>query len=136
MAHENLLVLSKTQEALSFEGIKPKTNRQIYLRTIEHLGEWLGMDYLKIYEVDDFLREAIKNIRKEENKPNIHEFIASHSWSKHISENERRPFVAYLDHIYANNLKKNKLEKMAETDPEILAFMALFTQLKKSGFLR
>jgi len=136
MAHENLLVLSRTQEALSFEGIKPKTNRQIYLRTIEHLGEWLGMDYLKIYEIDDFLHEAIKNIRTEENKPNIHEFIASHVWSKHISENERRPFVAYLDHIYANNLKKNKLEKMAETDPEILAFMALFTQLKKSGFLR
>ena len=135
MAHENLLALSKTQEALTFEEIKPKTNRQIYIRTIELLGEWLGMDYLQVYEIDDFLNQALKKLHQDGAKPNIHEFLASHLFNKHISPNERRPFLSYLDYVYSNDLKRNKLQQMAETDPEIWAFMALFEQFKKAGLL-
>jgi hypothetical protein len=115
--------------------MKPKTNRQIYIRAIELIGQWLNMDYLKVYEVDEYLKEVIKRIRKNSGKPSIHKFITTHNWGKHISDFEKVPFLEYLDYVYTNKLKKNKIERMAATDPEVLAFMALFEEFEKDGLL-
>jgi predicted acylesterase/phospholipase RssA len=135
MAHINLLSFPKAQKALTYELIMPKTNRQIYIRTIETVGDWLNMDYLKEYTVDDFLKEIIANVRDLSKKPNIQKFVTKHKFGLHIGKDERRGFLAYLDSVYVNNLKKNKLQKLAQTDPEIGAIMALWDQLKDQGRL-
>lgn len=136
MGRENLLSLSKAQKALTYEGVLPKTNRQVYLRAIELLGQWLNMDYLKEYRIDDFIKEALAAIRDNTKKPNIQKFISSHNWGLRISMNERLPFLAYLDYVYTNNLKKNRVHSLVSTQPEILAFIALFDQFKKQGLLQ
>ena len=130
MAHINILNFPKAQKALTYEQIMPKTNRQIYIRTIELMGEWLEMDYLKMYKVDDFITQALANIRDMGKKPDIHKFVSTHNWGRHISLSERRPFLAYLDYVYTNKLKKSKLQKLTMADPEVGAFMALWDQLQ------
>jgi hypothetical protein len=61
--------------------------------------------------------------------------VTKHKFGLHIGKDERRGFLAYLDSVYVNNLKKNKLQKLAQTDPEIGAIMALWDQLKDQGRL-
>ncbi|MCI1245342.1 MAG: patatin-like phospholipase family protein [Bacilli bacterium] len=135
MARENLFLLPKTIKALSREGPKPTSNLQLYIWAIELMGDWLGMDYLKTYRIDDFLAEVRERTREQWHDPSAPRFLLDHNWGRRIEETERKPFLGYMDYIYTNDLRKDEIGKLAEGTPEILALMALFAQFKATGWL-
>jgi predicted acylesterase/phospholipase RssA len=130
MAHLHLELLPRVQKSLTYLQKMPKTNQECYIRTIELMGQWLNINYLPIYKTDDFIALLMKEIRSNVSKPDIHQFIAKHNWGLVINKDERKNFLAYMDYVYVNNLKTDKLKRLSDLNPEVGAFMALCEQLK------
>jgi NTE family protein len=122
-------------KSLSYEDVQPKNPRQIFIRSLELLGEWVDLDYLPIYDLESFMKAALKIIRTDENKNHAMTFAKNHNYGLGLSAKEKIPFLMYLDYLTTHKTKSNKLDKFAKRNPMVYALQELFVSLHEKGFL-
>lgn len=125
----------KITKALSYEGIEPRTPRQILLRSLEFLGEWLELDYLQTYTYVGFIKLCLRTIDSNGKKEAAMAFAKNHNWGRLLTKNERPGFLLYLYYLSSNNLKSPKLDALFALSPETAALRELFILLQSKGLL-
>jgi NTE family protein len=125
----------KITEALTYESIEPKTPKQIFIRTLELLGDWLELDYLPIYSIPIYLDLVKKQLAEMSQNNKTMSFIKSHKWGRSILPHERQSYLLYLYYLTVNHLKSNKMATLYKSSPEAAALAELFIALNAKGWL-
>jgi len=123
-------------DALSFEGIQPKKPQQIFIRSVELMGEWVGLDYLPIYTLNDFIQACLQKIRSKEKKGEVLAFAKKYNYGLALTEKEKMPFLGYLDHLTRHKKRMNKIDEIGKRNPAAFALKELFLVLSEKDLLK
>ena len=121
--------------ALTYEGIEPKTPRQIFIRTLELLGDWLELDYYPIYTIPGYLGLVKEKLALLSHDNKMMAFVKSHKWGRSVLPHERQNYLLYLYYLTVNHLKSNKMAQLYKSSPEAAALAELFIALNGKGWL-
>jgi NTE family protein len=125
----------KVTEALTYEFIEPKTPKQIFIRTLELLGDWLELDYLPIYSIPEYLTLVKDKLAELSRDNKMMAFVKTHKWGHSIRSDERKNYLLYLYYLTVNHLKSNKMTALYQFSPEAAALAELFIALNSKGWL-
>lgn len=124
------------QKALSFGDMKAVTPLDNFIRTLEMIGDDLGLDYLTVYEVVPFIKLCQKQLRKKETALEGAKFgKESRNWGRVLNKKDRVPLLAYLDKKAQGKKMPDSFNKLASRYPVIYAFMELVATLKDHNLL-
>lgn len=126
LSSRHLAYFEAIQKSLTYEFIIPKTEKQMFIRTLELMGEWLELPFIEPYKIDDFIALSLQTIRKKSEEKGALNFATTHNFGVALSEKERIPFLIYLAYLYSNHLKTNKVNALIRISPEAGALDALF----------
>jgi NTE family protein len=123
-------------KSLSYEDVQPKKPQQIFIRSIELMGEWAGLDYLPIYALNDFIQACLKKIRSEEKKDEVLAFAKKYNYGLPLTSKEKMPLLGYLDYLTKRKMRMNKLDEIGKRNPMVFALKELFLILNEKGLLK
>jgi NTE family protein len=125
----------KIRKSLAFGEKSPQNARDFFLRTLETIGDILGMDYLPIYTISDFIHQMDDRIKKEIAAHKNHPFQKNYNFGLILNSNERLKFVLSLYHAALTKNKAAEVDKLFNLSPESAPIKELFFLLRDSNLL-
>jgi len=125
----------KIQKGLAFNDIVPKTALDIYLRTLEMIGDWIGLDYLPIYSVQSFIDATIALIKSKISASHKDTFKSNYDFGVlRLPDKEHERFILSLYHACSSKNKAQKIDRLYANNPETAAIKELFFFLQEKGY--
>ncbi|MCR4562235.1 MAG: patatin-like phospholipase family protein [Bacilli bacterium] len=124
----------RISDFLVFNGKKPISSMDMFIRTLEELGSWIDIDFLKEYELQDFLTACHEKILKLKKDKYYQTFAKRLPPARIVYPKDR---LAALDYCY-NHYKDEKISKrhlqIRRASPESEAVYFLFRVLSQEGY--
>jgi predicted acylesterase/phospholipase RssA len=126
----------KIRKALSYGEIVPQSALDVLIRTLETVGDWLGMDYLPIYEIPSFINSAVDIMKDKIAKSEVPPFKKNYDFGGlRLPEKERERFLLSLYHAASSKNKAQKIDRLFSSSPETGAIKELFFFLQEKGYI-
>jgi NTE family protein len=134
LAQKHPYDFEKILSALAFGPVWPKSPTQIFLRTLEIVGEWLDLDYLPIYDVTTFIQDCLNIIKTKiaaEKKAPVRK---NYDFGLRLLEKDRVLFLLSLYHAVTMKNKAQQIDRLFQNSAEAIAVKELFFLLQEKGF--
>jgi predicted acylesterase/phospholipase RssA len=135
LVKEHYMDIGEIEKKLTLPEFPHFRGIDYYLRTIETLGDWLGIDYFPVYKISDFLKLAVSKIKEESQKPGALDYAKRHNFGIILSPKERKGFLIFLYDLVLRGAKSPRLDKLKRNDAEVYALERLFKETKARGLL-
>jgi len=123
------------RQSLAFENIAPQSDRQIFLRTLELVGEWLDIDYRPIYTLPNFIHVIVETIKQAIAHSADGPFQKNYDFGLRLRKSQRVRFLSSLYHAALGKNKAARLDLLYGLSPETAAIKELFFLLHEKGLL-
>lgn len=121
--------------SLEYMDFKAKTPYDLFIRTLEIPGLWLGLDYMKVYTITDYVKQIAAILKKPNNKKAGLEYAKKSLVSARLPKSEQIPFLYYLYDVNEGRHNDKKIKKIAANNPSIKALIILSSLLKSRNIL-
>lgn len=89
----------------------------ILIRPLEIIGDALGLEYLRVYKIDEFIKAAMEKLQRPEYQKKAEAFARKRSHILGIKDNEIDAFLAYALSSYKSQERDYNLRKTSHVDP-------------------
>lgn len=127
LAKESLYDFHKVQETLERQYLIPESALETFIGALELLGDWLGLNYLKEYEVDEFMAAILKETRHHSRTLKPKEYRKHHPAAFQILESHRKDFVAAA--YWGDYEPLRKISRRSHEGYAVIAFFELMREL-------
>lgn len=125
----------KIRKSLTHSDKTPQNARQIFIRTLEMVGDALEMDYLQIYTISDFISQVNDLIKKEIATAQQSPFQKDYNFGLFLNAKDQKKFVVSLYHAAMTKNKASQTDKLFNLSPETAAVKELIFLLKDQNLL-
>lgn len=119
-------------DKLTLEDFKVKTSMDMLLRTLEVLGDKLGIDYLKVHSLHSFIKECLKIIKKPQHQDAGAKFALRKIPTLRLLSEDWPNLIYWAEYVFSKNQQCDRIMKIAHASLETAPIITLFSFLHSS----
>ncbi len=125
----------KIQEAFSYQGNVPTSEEDLFIRTIEFVGDIMGVPFTHEYDLRTYLRTCEKKVQEYARTLKTFNYFALHRGSKKVNPKHYKDLLACLYGEVKEGSYLSTYETLTAASPEVAALIALYLLLKERNLL-
>lgn len=129
LLRHNVRAFGGVDSVLKWRITHEMTDFDYFIRAIEMIAEYDGIDYLKIYDIKELIDLIIKNTREYENDEKIMYKYYKIKKGIYPRGKDQRAFIYYILYCLENNVSVDYLWEHIKNRPLLCVFLALLQTL-------
>lgn len=125
----------RLQEVLTYQGVTPSSELDVFLRTAEMAGDWLNVPYLEEYDIRFYLKLCVKKMMEHAKTLKTYDFFKISKNKTRLLSKNRLDFLSCLYHEAKEGSHLSTYERLTANSPECASFIALALLLKERNLL-
>ena len=125
----------RLQEVLTYQGVTPSSELDVFLRTAEMAGDWLNVPYLEEYDIRFYLKLCVKKMMEHAKTLKTYDFFKISKNKTRLLPKYRLDFLSCLYHEAKEGSHLSAYERLTANSPECASFIALALLLKERNLL-